>query len=365
MHKFFTSSFDASIYLQQPEQNTGRDEILEVGKLYYGSTMDIARTLIKFDTTQISQSISESVGTGSYYVFLNLKSANSEEIPLEYTIYANAVSQSWNMGTGTKFDNITSNGVSWYYKNGTDKWMDYMVTPNSYVSGSDTGSILNGGGGTWYTASMASQSFSNEPDDVRMDVTNIVKLWISGSNKLTNDGIILHHHTSASLYTDTTDYGVVKFFSKETNTIYEPKLELVWDDSSFVTGSLSAVTGSAEEGYKVVLTNIKNEYPQNQKVKIRVKGRDVYPLKSFSTTFEYDQSKYLPTTTYYQLEDYKTGEIIFPFGNYTKISCDSTSNYFIMDLNTLPINRTYKLKLKIIESGISTIIDDKLIFEIV
>ena len=365
MHKFFTSSFDASIYLQQPEQNTGRDEILEVGKLYYGSTMDIARTLIKFDTTQISQSISESVGTGSYYVFLNLKSANSEEIPLEYTIYANAVSQSWNMGTGTKFDNITSNGVSWYYKNGTDKWMDYMVTPNSYVSGSDTGSILNGGGGTWYTASMASQSFSNEPDDVRMDVTNIVKLWISGSNKLTNDGIILHHHTSASLYTDTTDYGVVKFFSKETNTIYEPKLELVWDDSSFVTGSLSAVTGSAEEGYKVVLTNIKNEYPQNQKVKIRVKGRDVYPLKSFSTTFEYDQSKYLPTTTYYQLEDYKTDEIIFPFGNYTKISCDSTSNYFIMDLNTLPINRTYKLKLKIIESGISTIIDDKLIFEIV
>jgi hypothetical protein len=366
MHKFFTSSFDASIYLQQPEQNTGRDEILEVGKLYYGSTMDVARTLIKFNTTQISQSIVESIGTGSYSVFLNLKSANSEEIPLEYTLYANAVSQSWTMGTGTKFDNISSEGVSWYYKNGTDKWMNYIITPDAYVSGSDTGSLLNGGGGTWYTASMASQSFSNEPDDIRMDITNIVKLWISGSNRLTNDGMILHHHTSASLNTDINDYGVLKFFSKETNTIYEPKLELVWDDSSFVTGSLSAVTGSAEEGYKVVLTNIKNEYPQNQKVKIRVKGRDMYPLKSFGTgSFAYDQSKYLPTTTYYQLEDYKTGEIIFPFGNYTKISCDSTSNYFIMDLNTLPINRTYKLKLKIVESGISTIIDDKLIFEIV
>ncbi len=38
MHKFFTSSFDASIYLQQPDQNAGRDEMLEVGKLYYGST---------------------------------------------------------------------------------------------------------------------------------------------------------------------------------------------------------------------------------------------------------------------------------------------------------------------------------------
>jgi hypothetical protein len=36
-----------------------------------------------------------------------------------------------------------------------------------------------------------------------------------------------------------------------------------------------------------------------------------------------------------------------------------------MDLNTLPINRTYLLKLKIDEGGISTIIDDKLTFEII
>ena len=42
-----------------------------------------------------------------------------------------------------------------------------------------------------------------------------------------------------------------------------------------------------------------------------------------------------------------------------------TSNYFNLDTSTYPINRTYKLKLKIVESGISTIIDDKLIFEIV
>jgi len=366
MHKFFTSSFDASIYLQQPEQNTGRDEILEVGKLYYGSTMDIARTLIKFNTTQVSQSIVESIGTESYSVFLVLKSANSEEIPLEYTIYANAVSQSWTMGTGTKFDNISSDGVSWYYKNGTDKWMNYTITPDAYVSGSDTGSLLNGGGGTWYTASMSSQSFSNEPDDIRMDVTNVVKLWISGSNRLPNNGFILHHHTSASLNTDTNDYGVLKFFSKETNTIYEPKLELVWDDSLFLTGSLTPVTGSAEDGYKVVVTNLKKEYPVNSKVKIRVKGRDIYPSKSFGTTFQYDQSKYLPSgSVYYQIEDYITNEIIVPFGDYSKLSCDSTSNYFNLDTSTYPINRTYKLKLKIVESGISTIIDEKLIFEIV
>ena len=49
----------------------------------------------------------------------------------------------------------------------------------------------------------------------------------------------------------------------------------------------------------------------------------------------------------------------------SSISCDNTSNYFIIDLNSLPANRTYKLKLKIVESGISTLIDDKLIFQII
>ncbi len=354
MHIFYTSSYDASVYLQQPEQNAGRDEILEVGKLYYGGTKDIARTFIKFDVSNLE------TGSG-WKAYLNLKSANSEEIPLEYTLYANAVSQSWTMGTGTKFDNVTSDGISWKYKNGIDKWQDNVIAGTAVFTNGTTGSA-NAEGGTWYIASEASQSFSNEPDDVRMDVTRIVNLWLSGS--LPNNGFIVHHSLNSE--NDSLDYGLLKFFSKETNTIYEPKLEIVWDDSigNFNTGSLAPVTGSAEDGYKVVITNLKKEYSANTKVKIRVKGRDMYPLKSFGTTFEYDQSKYI-SNIYYQLEDYITGEIILPFGEYTKVSCDSTSNYFIMNLNSFPKNRTYKLKLKVIESGISTIIDEKYIFDLV
>jgi hypothetical protein len=360
MHKFFTSSFDASIYLQQPEQNTGRDEILEVGKLYYGSSKDIARTLIKFDTGSIKSEIT-SIGTGSWQTYLVLRSANSEEIPLEYSIYANAVSQSWTMGTGTKFDNITSDGISWKYRDGISTWQDNVTAGTAVFAAGTTGSA-NAEGGTWFITGSATQSFSNEPDDVRMNVTNIIHQWVSGSLK--NNGFIVRH--SIDVENDSLDYGVLKFFSKETNTIYEPKLELVWDDSSFITGSLTPVTGSAEDGYKVVVTNLKKEYPSNSKIKIRVKGRDMFPLKSFGTTFEYDQSKYLPSgSVYYQIEDYITNEIIVPFGDYSKLSCDSTSNYFNLDTSTYPINRTYKLKLKIVESGISNIIDDKLIFEIV
>jgi hypothetical protein len=365
MHKFFTSSFDASIYLQQPDQNVGRDEMLEVGKLYYGSTKDIARTLIKFNSTQISQSVAESIGTGSYSAFLNLKAAKSEEIPLQYTLYANALSSSWIMGTGTKFDNITTDGVSWKYRDGQTKWVGYDTTGGTAVyptTGSTTTGSANAEGGVWYLSGSSSQSFDYESDDVRMNITNLIKLWVSGS--IINNGLILHHDLANEA--DTLDYGVIKFFSKETNTIYEPKLELVWDDSSFLTGSLLPVTGSAQEGYKVVISNLKSKYVSNTKTKIRLKGRDMYPSKTFDKTFSYDQVKYLPSgSTYYQIEDYITGESIFPFGNYTKVSCDSTSNYFIMDLSTLPINREYRLKIKIIENGISTFIDDKYIFEII
>jgi hypothetical protein len=166
------------------------------------------------------------------------------------------------------------------------------------------------------------------------------------------------------------DYGLLKFFSKETNTIYEPKLELVWDDSTFSTGSLLPITGSSSEdaleNSKIIVTDLQKQYAQNIKTKIRVKGRDMYPLKSFITdSFAYDQSKYLPTSSYYQIEDYKTNEVIIPFGEYSKLSCDSKSNYFYLETSTYPINRIYRLKLKVEKDDVTKIIDDKLTFEIV
>ena len=55
---FLTASKDASVYLQQPNQNTGLDEILEISKLYYGQIKDVSRALIKFDVGFLSASIS-------------------------------------------------------------------------------------------------------------------------------------------------------------------------------------------------------------------------------------------------------------------------------------------------------------------
>ena len=254
------------------------------------------------------------------------------------------------------------------YKNGSDKWVSYDTTGGTAVyvtSGNTTTGSANAEGGVWYLSGSASQSFNNESDDVRMNVSGIVNLWISGS--LPNNGLIIHH--SLNNEENTSDYGILKFFSKETNTIYEPKLELVWDDSVFNTGSLLSITGSVNsdvlENSKIVVTNLQKEYFHDTKTKVRVKGRDIYPSKSFTSQFEYDQSKYLPTSSYYQIEDYRTNEVIVPFGDYSKLSCDSKSNYFYLDTATYPINRTYRLKLKVVVDGVTKIIDDKLIFDVI
>ena len=369
MIKLYTASYDATIYLQQPTQNAGSDSILEVGKVFFDGIKDIARTLIKFDVTSLSSSIASNEISGNWAGYLKLVSADSTGLPLNYTIYANPISESWDMGQGTRFDDIVPNltasfnfqqGVSWRYRNGVNKWQENAIGGTAVYPVGVTGSA-NAEGGVWYTGSQAEQNFSYQPDDIRMDITNMLKSWISGS--ITNNGMIIRH--SLEVEANEFDYGILRFFSKETHTIYEPKLEVVWNSVSFNTGSLLPVTGSAEEGYKISVTNLKTKYPQNSKIRIRVKGRDIYPQKSFSTTFEYDQSKYLPTSSYYQLEDYVSNQIIYPFSDWTKMSCDSTSNYFDIDLTTLPISRTYLIKLKIEENGVSTIVDRKYLFEIV
>ena len=147
-----------------------------------------------------------------------------------------------------------------------------------------------------------------------------------------NENIYIQHALNTGEFKIISTKWKADGYCKETNTIYQPKLEVVYDDSLFDSSSLSPVTGSAEDGYKVIITNLKKEYTADSKIQIRVKGRDMYPLKSFGTTFAYDQSKYI-TNMYYQLEDYITGEIIFPFGDYTKVSCDSNGNFFKLNLS--------------------------------
>ena len=352
---FITASKDASIYLQQPDQNTGLDEILDISKVYFGNIKDISRALIKFDLDALAQSISNGDAVIDS-VKLSLRETESQEIPLRYTILAHPISGSWEMGNGTRFDKISTTGVNWKYREGDNK-IDWL--PNELASGSDS-NPNDGTGGTWYTASAASQSFNYESSDLNIDVKNTVELWLSGS--LPNDGFILKHTNEYE--NDTNDYGILKFFGKETNTIYQPKLVIGWDDQIFNTGSLQPV--NLEDGEVVVRVKpLSKEYKLNTTKIIRLVGREKYPLKTFTNAFASDVVKYLPSTTYYQIKDYQSNDVIIPFSEYSKVSCDSKGNYIKFDFTNWQPNRVYKIEFKIETESDTIHFDDKITFKIV
>ncbi len=332
---FLTASKDASVYLQQPNQNTGLDEILEISKIYYGNIKDVSRAFLHFDLGYLSSSLSNGHISMSQATLV-LKETQSEELPLQYTLYGYAISGSWEMGTGTRFDNISTKGVTWNYREGDSKleWLE-----NNLNLGTDA-NPNNGQGGTWWNGFYASQTFNYQTADINMNVKSILQSWMSGS--IPNDGLMIKF--DSNLENDTQDYGVIKIFSKETNTIFQPKIKIGWNDQYYNTGSLSALPSGE---VKIGISNHKKEFKIGTTPKLRLFARELYPLKTFTNSFGYNTSKYLPLNSYYQIKDLESDEIIIPFSEFSKISCDTEGNYINLNLSNWEINRTYKIEFKI------------------
>jgi len=355
---FLTASKDASVYLQQPDQNCGLDEILEVSKVYYGNIKDVSRALIQFNVDNFSSSLSNG-DVGFEEATLVLRETESEELPLNFTIDINPISASWEMGNGTRFDDITTSGVTWNYREGdsSDRWVNNVVNGSIVFAPNSTGSF-SGVGGVWYSNLSSSQDFAYKTKDINADISSIFQSWLSGS--IQNDGLIIKHENSVE--EDTNDYGILRFFSKETHTIHQPKVRIGWDDVTFTTGSLTELDS---EEIKVGIRNFKKEYKVNTTPKLRVVGRDLYPAKTFSSTAQYGITKFLPTTSYYQIRDYHSNDIIVPFSDYTKLSCDSNGNFFNLNLSNWEVDRVYKIELKTTIGGVDYFFDEDYTFSVI
>lgn len=350
------------MYRVQNTQNTGLDEIIEIEKAYYNNTLrEIARGLLKFDISSLSSSIADGTISQNHKVWLNLKITQACQIPLAYTLYAYPVSQSWEMGVGTKFDGVTNTGVSWLYTDSADsgtKWVDGSTLVTGSLTAGTTGSIDGTGGGTWFTASAASQSFDYESADVRMDITPIFHQWLSGS--LTNEGLIIKH--SFDVEEDSQDYGTLQFFSRDTNTIFPPTLEIAWDGASQSSGSLSEVTN---EDRIVKVKNLRKEYKRESKPRFRVFGRELYPARTFTAGSPYNTNKYLPTASYYSIKDADTEHTIIPFSDYTQLSVDASGSFFDQWLSGFQPERFYRVVIKVTKNGLTDYYDIDDIFKVV
>ena len=102
----------------------------------------LSRALLQFDLSEISASLSSTdlYKPTSPRFYLVLKVCESVEVPIKYSLAAYPISQSWNMGTGYKYDGAVADGVTWKFVDGVSK---------NWVSGSLVDCT---GGGLWWVS---------------------------------------------------------------------------------------------------------------------------------------------------------------------------------------------------------------------
>tara|TARA_R110001592_G_scaffold78919_2_gene236342 strand:+ start:445 stop:1584 length:1140 start_codon:yes stop_codon:yes gene_type:complete len=371
MIKSIFAESDNTIYEKTGSLNAGTDSILELSKVSSSTGIFNSRILLNFNLDHISASIaggdiSKSLSTPKFY--LNLYQTETNEVPLEYKLIAYPISQSWSPGEGRRVDPISLNlfdrlGSSWIYRNKTSPTTnDVPARDIKWTSNVASGSVMLfssvTGGGTWHASHYGTQSFNHESADIRMDVTPVINKILStmgADGKYVNDGIILLR--SGSQETNATKYGRNAFFSRETNTVYQPRLEVVYDDSNFISGSLSELNS---EQSVVYLKNLKHEYNRKEIPKIRIIGRDRYPTKTFATSSNFKTIKYLPTSSYYAVRDAITDEFVVPYSSFgTKLSCDSNGNYIKLEMNSFMPERYYKMCFQVTQSDSSVVVYDE------
>tara|TARA_R100001079_G_C4450652_1_gene153564 strand:+ start:3519 stop:4604 length:1086 start_codon:yes stop_codon:yes gene_type:complete len=339
MKHFIYPIKDTTIYSYSASMNTGIDEILEIEKTIPVGTEPIhkARAIIGFDfdtewkqLTSSFSSFSSSWAADTWASKFRLYTTKAEKIRYSYVIEASPIKISstgnWQMGLGRRSHTpITEEGCSWAFRteSGSDAW-------------------LQPGGDFWQYPNITTQAFEYESTDIAIEASHSIAKWqttTDGDKK----GVIFKF--SSSLEEDTLEYGCIKFFSRDTNTIYSPRLELAWDDSEFSTGSLSAATS---DEILVYVKNNKYEYNENEVVRFEVRARDTYVTQTYGTSSAALETFYLPTGSYYAIKDAETEEAVIDFDtSYTKISCTSSGNFFNVYMKALTPERLYKLVLKV------------------
>jgi hypothetical protein len=379
VYKIFPEK-DTTIYSKYPDMNTGLDQILEISNessLLAGSTPYASRVLIKFPTSEIEGVLNtivtntynqsnlpvpvvyypnSTLPVGAYTASLRLYLADASNLPDTYSLECYSVSQSWEQGTGRfLYDPYNKENATWVDRDNTNEWL----TASFYTNTTASFQSQNPGGGTWWLTYAGSQTFGiNQTKDTNIDVTNIVSEY---NVNIENDGFLLKMGGNNEF--NTSSSFSLKYFSRDTHTIYLPQLEIKWDDSVYNTGSLNVLTN---ENIAITLGNNIGKYNRNDVYRFRVNARDIYPARQFTTVSVYTLNKALPSSSYWALQDLDTGEYVIDFDpSCTKLSCDGSGNYFDMYMAGLQPERYYKILVKSsFENGSTVVYDNSYIFKL-
>ena len=355
---------DATLYSAFPITNTGDDAILEVSNTFpsINPSPRVSRAIIDFQGSQILNIWNNhlsSLADSQWTAHLRLFAAEVSGINQNTTIEVGLISGSFDNGTGQYNDSPKStNGVSWDFKyySGSGAW----VTPGGDIR--DTTSSYG----------PVTQSFDRRTvQDLNVDVKQLVEIILGEDNLVIygnliatgEDSFIIKLIDTQEFISGSANQPDFKFFSVDTNTIYPPQLEFRWDDFAYETGSLAPITTSDLE---IALDSNPGVFYSESINRFRLNVRPDFPVRTYQTSSIYTTNHYLPTASYYAIKDLDTNEFIVDFDpKYTKVSCDSTGNYFDLYMNGLQPERYYKILLQTTVSGSTLVKDEDYIFKVI
>jgi hypothetical protein len=381
VYKIFPEK-DATMYSLFPNMNTGMDEIIEATETvfaYSDPNPQTSRFLIRFDNNDLNTAFDlmpqNVYDSGSWKANLQCYIATSTGMNATTTLECYPVSGSWNMGTGRYLDvpSIT-NGVSWIWRtySGSIKWPTVIASLGSNVTASYNVSYSFAGGGTWYTGSPVPYYTSSVTQsveftfygtkDLNLNVTNTIKAWATGA--FYNEGFILKQKDE---FIDNKDIQPeLKYFSRDTHTIYPPALQISWFDFSFNTGSSTQTVLNTTPATLTLAQNPGTFYPESIN-RFRINARPEYPIQIWETSSVYLNNYYLPSgSSLYAIKDLDTNEYVIDFDSqYTQISADATSSYFDVYMNGLEPERYYAILIQTNLNGSTIVFDNQYYFKVI
>jgi hypothetical protein len=379
VYKIFPEK-DATLYSLFPNMNTGLDEIVEATETsfaYADPNPQTSRFLIKFTNTDIESVIDlipqNVFDSGSWKANLQCFIATSTGLQSNTTVQCFPIYGTWDMGTGRYLDDpIQTNGTSWIWRtysgSGGAQWITASYPSN--VTASYNTSYAVAGGCNWYFTSSVSayNPFSSsvtfgywDTKDLNLDVTRIVKAWTTGS--IANEGFLLKQ--AVEFIYDKEIQPELKWFSRDTHTIYPPALQFSWRDYTFNTGSSTQTILNTLPATITLAQNPGTFYPQSNN-RFRINARPEYPAQLWQTSSAYLNNYYLPTASYWAVKDLDTNEIVIDFDTqYTQLSADATSSYFDIWMNGLEPERYYSILIKSEIAGTTQVFDDQYYFKVI
>jgi len=373
VYKIFPTQ-DTTLYSLFPTMNTGLDEIVEATTTAFGfdnPSPQASRFLMQFSSTDMANVINQKIGDKPWDARLRCFISTVTGLNTDTTIETWPLAKTWDNGTGRYLDSpITTDGASWIWNSyeSSSQWISGIP---ANATASYTSSVYPGGG-VWYTGSTntlhptisASQTYALYNEfDLNLGVTDIVHNWYSGS--LPNYGFIVKQADNEEFIYNTDQQIELKFFSIDTNTIYPPQLEFRWYDFVYSTGSSTQETINTPLVYASLANNPGTFYSESVQ-RFRLNVRPQFPPIIFQTSSIYTTNYYLPTASYYAIQDLDTNLYVVEFDStYTKISADVSSSYFDVYMNGLEPQRYYKILIQTTIDGTTLVLDNNYTFKVV